>query len=126
MNISEKLDRLMELIYDISQDNSTYSPTYGVSAATIIDRYGTNSYAAGAANIDDIRLLIESGWIEIVPTPIPKIRPGLSGASMIKLKPEGITYVENMRQSRMQPWLKRYGPKLVKDLIELIIKFFKP
>lgn len=128
MNISQKLDRLMEFIYD-EYDNSSRFHQYGEYGSTLVSRFvrktGINFGNAGAqagAQLDAIRLLLEQGFIEIVETSRTRIRPDLSILTKIRPTPKGIQHVE----SRRQPWLNRHGPRLIKELIDTIIKVFKP
>jgi len=122
MNIGEKLEKLMEFIYDEYESDSSFIQ-FGKSGSTLVEESGIDFGDNVGAQLDAIRLLIEKGWLEIVALDGTRVATTrVTILSSIKPTPEGIAHVERRRQ----PWLKRHGSRLVKDLIEIIIKVFKP
>ena len=120
MNISDKLDKLIEFIYDEYEESSVFK-THGGYAGVIVygftDRTGI-SFGDAGAQVEAIRLLTKSGWLEIVPFSRHSSSSRIISSTRIKLTIEGIRYVEGRRES----WVKRHGAKLIAPFIEGITR----
>jgi hypothetical protein len=124
MDISELLNKLIEFIYDEynNNDSTIYNKQYGMYADKILSIDGF----LGNAELDNLRLLKEKGWIHIVKTHRNKnSKTTVEINDLIKITDKGIQRVENIRQ----PWIKKNWGELVARVIEgltsSVIKIFK-
>ncbi|MCX6011576.1 MAG: hypothetical protein NT134_04910 [Chloroflexi bacterium] len=98
MNIGEKLEKLMEFIYDEYESDSSFQE-FGEVGSTLIEESGIDFGDEGGSQVDAIRLLLEKGWVELVAlngTRIATTR--ITILSRIKPTPKGIEHVEDRRR----------------------------
>jgi hypothetical protein len=115
VKISDRLEQLMECIYD-EYDRDSVFKQYGEFASILIERSRINFGDAGA-QIDAIRHLRDLGWIVVVPLG-RRESTELNILSRIKPTHLGLRHVE----MRRRPWLKRYWRTIYESTVAGIVR----
>lgn len=122
MKNSELMNKVISFIYDEYQKDDSFKSD-GESAGQIMMRYyfnGNNDFFDVGAQVGFLNLLIDKGWIKVIkPSKLKKPNNGLSRSDYITLTPDGIEYVENIRN----PNRKIMG--IIANTAELIGRFVK-